>query len=360
MNKVLKIKIYIIFFIYVLMNLNVYANIKLDLLYTFNLKNDEIIFTGEEKFYIINKKSLYEADGINLVKVFSNINGITGILFNSDVLVIFNTSEIFVLNRCDKRLLWNKQINGTITSTPLLTEKTLFLDKNANILIAFDIFTGSIIWKFEADLLNFTYLTNSKILHTEEYVVYLLANAKIILLSKDTGRKMKTSNIMHKNFIGDIYSKMSIFKTLMYDNMLYVLYDNGLFFIFDLSLGDVVYKSFNFNYNDFLIYKNSVIFLFKNNNVSAYNKFNMEFIWSLSFLKFNSNLDKLILINKYLALTYSLNGVLYFIDLKKHEIIHKDFLKKIFIKKIFFDESNKILWVCSKNNKISLFKIDNV
>ncbi len=251
MNKVLKIKIYIIFLIYVFMNLNVYANIKLDLLDTFNLKNDEIFFTGEEKFYIINKKSLYEADGINLVKVFTNTNGINGILFNSDVLVIFNNSEIFVLNRCDKTLLWNKKINGTITSMPLLTEKALFVDKNANILFSFDIFTGNIIWKFEADLLNFSYLTNSKILHTEEYVVYLLANAKITILSKDTGRKIKTSNIMNKNFIGDIYSKIRIFKTIIYNNILYVLYDNGLFFVFDFILGDVVYKSFNFDYRIF-------------------------------------------------------------------------------------------------------------
>ena len=352
MNKILKYKIYVIVLIYLLCSSYVYADIKF--IENFRAKGNKIYKSYKDTLYILNKNELYEYRNKCLVKFFTNDNGINDIVFNGNFIVIFNINEIFVLNEYTKDILWTKQFIGKIIGKPILTNFHVILDKNSTKLVSFDVNTGLISWKFYLDIPNFSFGTNSVLLYNQHHLVYVYANRKVIILNKKSGKHLKTYGLNKRKISGVHEHDFYIVKALLYNDILYLCYDNGSITLFDLRCGAFIVNNFDSKYKDFLVYKNQIVF-FNGSNIISHDKFNGKILWQFECDKFY---NYLLLTKKKILLLYNDLGELYFINIDNGKLIKYTILKKYIIKKILVNNEEDTIWVFSNKDNISVFNID--
>ncbi len=320
-------------------------------------KNDKVYATYKNSFYIVQDKTLYEMKDRDLKEVFTNKNGIEGVVFNRNILIIFNKFELIALNEVTKRILWKKKIKGIITCTPIITSEKLFVDKNSNIIIALDVNSGKSLWKFDILTEDYSFFTNAKMLHTEKYLIYICANRKIVVLYKDSGTRIKAYNIECNSLLASVYRFM-ISKAFIYNELLYLLYNDGNFFIFDFILGEVLYEGGSDKCKDLLSYKNKYIFLGTNGELLLRDKITDQKIWNYLENK-DKNCEVLLLMKNELLLLYDRKGILTFLDIEQGSVVYEKKIR-VNIKNILVSNDEKTIWIFTTRNKIIFFNIEMI
>lgn len=168
---------------------------------------------------------------------------------------------------------------------------------------------GKKIWEYNNNIDNFFINTNGKLIETKKDLIYIFSNKKLIIINKINGKKLKSINIKSNN------KNIRLKKTKIYNNILYICYENGRFEIINLNSGKKIFNNKKNNYNNFFIDKRHLIILKKNGKIVKVNKFNGKKIWSNNFFK-NKIIKKIILdkniivLNKNLIYFFNNNGEL--------------------------------------------------
>lgn len=355
MKKILSVKIYMILFGCFVINFGIHANIKLSIVARLNFEVDKIYSSYQDSIYVVKNNTLYEISGKNCVEVFISNNGITGIVFNSSKLVIFNINEIFVFDVVSKQLLWEKKIKGRIMAEPTLTSDKLFIDKDARILTALDINTGKYVWRTSIYSEDEQFFTNAKFLYTNDYIIYIYSNRKISVLSKNSGLPKKSYNIQSFDPLA-CNDHLSITTAKIYNDILYVMYNNGDFFAFDIKIGECIFGDSNEQYVDFFLNFDTVVIFKKPADIIFYNKFTGKKILNTTVFEDHFYIP-IILSKKKLILVYNNNNVK-FLDIKDGTSVYVNNFKKMSIKKIIVSKSEKKLWIVTCDNKIVFVELN--
>ncbi|HFL8819363.1 MAG TPA: PQQ-binding-like beta-propeller repeat protein [Candidatus Azoamicus sp. OHIO2] len=353
MKKKNKTSIYIILLVYFFVCFDIYANITLQLTEKITFKSDKVYSSYQNSLYIIQDKTLYEVKEQDVIEIFTNRRGITGIVFNEDILVVFNIDEIFVLNIFNKKVLWWKKIKGRIIAEPVISSSKIFIDKNAVILIAFDINTGKRIWKFNISSPEYSFFTTAKLLQTNDYLIYIYTNNKVFILYKDTGVCVKKYNIENVDSV-EYRANLRMISARIYNDIIYSLYENGMFFAFDIRSGNFIWETVHSRYLDLFVYKDKILFFESNGELALYDKFTNKNIWKES--KFSDGYYAPIILTRLgIILMYNKFGNIIALNIKDGTVILATKLK-FNVKKILSSVSEEKIWLFTTSDKILFLK----
>lgn len=347
--KILKNRIFMfIFLILFLFVSNVQAELKLTIKKAILCKHNKVYAYYKNIIYFSDGYSLYVVDHNENRQVFTNErNKIKGIFCYGGNLGIFTDYEIIVFKIGSYELLWKKKFSEKITCKPFVVNKKIFVEKNSNIIAAYSIDTGIKLWQFYIYFSEGSYVYNSKILCTNNNLVYVAADNEVYVMTKDTGNKIITTGIMLDELFKTNLDEIFIKKILIYNNILYILYNNGNFLSKSLVTGDFYYFNFNNLYIDFFVNKDKLFFIDKNNKFFCLNKFSMHIIYDNKIIPLN-NFKVIPLYKKNLFMFYNQDGYVVFIDFNTGNIIYEE--KLIFnILELNINVDESLLYILSDN-----------
>ena len=269
--------------------------------------NGKINLTYKNSIYIYNRLSLKK---IIKIKELKN-KKFQHIISNKTTLILqTNNNELIAIDKINNNIKWKKNITGKLFFTPFLDEKYLFLDENGEIIIALNIEDGSLIWKYKVNMKNFFIYTNGKVLQTHKHLFYIYPNKKIIVLKKDNGEKLKSYkiNFYNKNNSMSFLSDFSI-----YNNIIYLCYDNGDFTVLNGMSGKILWRKYKQNYKYITMHKNNIIITKFNGHITCLNKFNGKKIWTTTAFK-DKNIIKPLVLNDIFVTVFDNYGTLYILD----------------------------------------------
>jgi len=356
-NKGLIKIILIVLFLFIFNIENLYStnNVKIN---NSKIYNNIFYSSCDNNTYIFKKGKIYIYDDVSIKKI-SKIDElknkkISYIISNKSILFVFTKdNELFAIDRINSNLKWRTCIDGTLFFTPILDEKNLFIDKNGNLLVSLNIETGNLEWKYKVNIKNFFIYTNGKILQTNKYLFYVYSNKKIIVLKKENGEQV---NVYKINDINNLNKKEAYFISdiNIYNNIIYLCYDNGNFLVLNSISGKVIWTKSKKNYKFFRLYKDNIIVLKQNGNITCLNKFNGNKKWTNNCIK-NNLFVKNIIFNKNHIFIFSKNGLCYILEKNTGKLL-KTFNTKIKNIRYVYKNFNKVFITADK--KISTFIIN--
>jgi len=235
----------------------------------------------------------------------------------------------------------------------LISEDKLFIDLNGRTLIALSVKTGDIAWKYHNKMNKLHIHTNAKMLQTDTYIFYIFSNYKIITLKKSSGLRVQTRNLL---LLNENVSEKIILKHIsdinIYNNTVYICYDNGTFIALDIVSGRIIWKKNKNNYKNVIIDKNMIMITKKNGHITFLNRLNGKKLWTNRTLKNKILIKPVILNKKQLIIIGDNKGVTYILNKKNGKIIKQLKIHNEEIKFNFIDESKNII-IVSKNNNVS-------
>lgn len=345
------IRVFLFWFLFISFDYS--AFISFDKVDTFYLKYTNIYKSCDDSIYFSYKNTLYSIKNKVFKEVFFSETGIHGIAGGKGVIVIFNSSDLIVIDSFTNKLLWEKKMKGFIMSEPVIGDSFLYIDKNSSIILAFDLYTGQLVWKFDVPINDYLTHHGSKILLSKDYLVYIIADVKIVVLYKNNGRKVKSFGFVGDNF--SLNCDFEINKILLYNDILYVHYTNGDFIVFDIVKGKLCYKLENIFVLDFFVYKNKLFIINKYFELKIFDKFTLEQLYSKRILFFDKYLFSKVLYKRGLLVIYGNQGEILFFNLDDMKCIFS--LKTPFkIIDLHFNNSEDLAYIFSTEFKVSVFK----
>lgn len=312
------------------------------------------IYTGYgDGFYLFNDNLLYYLNNDRFDVLVTHNKNFDNILTSDEYIIFYNINKLTVFDRKNKKVLWEKVVKGRITSNIVMSSNMLFINKNFGVIMAFDIKTGKICWKFRLEMSPLTWVSNTKLLQTFDYLVYIHANKKIYVFTKNLGNRVKTSNIGY-NFSANCDRNASILSSRVYNGIVYTLYSDGRFVIYDMLRLSVILIRNNFNYKDFYVFNKQIIFLDKNNVFLAYDKNLNALNWKTKSLDSDLESKMLFLPDKSLILFYNSSGTVGFLDTFGNILCVKNFMLKI--KDVAYN--NDTLLILFAHNENILFSVN--
>lgn len=342
-----------VIFSFLFISFNYFSFSNFEKVHDIYLRYTNVYKSYDNAIYFSYKNNLYSLKNNIFKKVFFSKLGIGGVVGGKGLVVVFNSSEICVIDSFTNKLLWNKKIKGTIMSDPVIGDNFLYLDKSSSIVLAFDLYTGQLKWKFDFLIKNYLTYHGSKILLSKDYLIYIVADVKIIVLCKSNGKKVKSFNILSDGFSFDPDFKIN--KILLYNNIIYIYYTNFDFIVFDINNGNLCYKLENVFILDFFVYKNKLIFINKNFELKIFDKFVFEELYSEKISFFDKSLFCKFLYGRGLLVLYSNENEILFFDMDK--MVRSFYLKTNYqIVDLQFDNYENLAYIFSTDFNVFVFK----
>ncbi len=255
-----------------------------------NLRTDKVYSSSTNGFYLFSDNSLYFLNLDRFDKLVDYDSSFDNIIANEKYFVIYSLKKIEVFDKEKKKLLWAKNIKGQIDSNVLISSTCLFFSKSFGVILAFDIENGNLLWKFKLEMDPIVYATNSKMLQTNKYLIYIYSDKRVYILLKKNGRKIKASNIENPFISGNVNLYSSILAARVYNSTLYILYDSGYFVEYNIPRRSILFAADNFRYRDFYVFGDKLFFLSEDASIIAMNKISKKICWkNLSYINSLSN-----------------------------------------------------------------------
>lgn len=341
-------------FSFLFLSYSYFGALSFDNVGTLNFNYTDIYKSCDDTVYFSYKNTLFSIKDKVLKEVFFIESGIKGIAGKNGKVVVFSTSEVFVIDSLTSKLLWNKKIKGVIMSEPVIGDNFLYIDKNSSSILAFDLYNGELIWKLDVSLDEYLIYHGSKILLSKDYLIYIVADAKVVVLYKNNGKKIKSFDLSVDPFT--LSYDFEIKKVLLYNDILYIYYTNNDFIVFDTLTGTLCYKLENFIVLDFFIYKDKLVIINKFLELKIFDKFSLNLIYSNKLIILDKLLFCKVLYKSGLLLIYNSLGELLFFNLNS---IEYDFISKMpfKIKSLCFNNSEKLAYIFSSESKVFIFEL---
>lgn len=311
---------------------------------TFYDKNNDLFYIFFRKKLFFYKKN--ELKGIIETKNIINKKLINFLVFNNFIVFILKDSSIIAIDKVYGNVLWKKRFDQKIFFKPVIDQESIFFDQGAGNIISLDIKTGEIIWSFKNRMRKLFIYTNGKVLQTKDNIIYVYSN-KVLVINKETGKKVTSSNVQTALFFKKKSRARKISDLEIYNNILFICYNDGSFVVFDLKHTEVLWKKSKDNYNFISIYKNFLLISKNNNKLTLLNKFNGKKIFTTDLKDINIT-AKPIFINKSVIVFGDTNGFIYFFEINKRVIVKKMKIFKDKVEKIFINKDKSIAVFSSK------------
>ncbi len=346
--------------ILLIVTFNLFASSNIFLKDTIYIKNAKIYYSNNI-LYVINKNYLYQYNDRKLSKIIKlNIyNKVKSVKHNANQIIITTINQIIILSKLNHKILWEKYISGKIYAS-VITSDSIIIDKNAGLIIAFNLITGKQLWRNQILMENFIIFTNSKLFKHNNYIIYIYAPKQIILFNKITGKKIKSIYLYHISQIKSLgveNHNFKIKKALIYKNIMFICNTSGDLIIFDLIKKKIHWQVTNMQYtdcNNFFIIKKNLIILKNNGIIVCLNKYTGKKQWENTLFK-NKNNVKINIIKKMQMIILCYKKHIYIIQLRSGQLILQKNLH-INIDEIIINNSKNIIYIKTKN-KIKIMQI---
>lgn len=304
---------------------------------------------NKSEFYVMKGKTVFKKKREILEKEFEFNSSFhpKGLVLNDKYLVIYGLNNISVIDRSKSEILWEKKFVEKIILKPLIYLDSLFLTLDYDKIVSIDLLSSDINWQYRNDVANLQIHTNTKFIQSDSHLFYINSN-RMHMINKHTGLMSDRVGVgpRHMNLNSLKHPRITCVK--LYNNVLYICYDNGILLAFDTSVSVFLWQKSFLNCKNFLIYKKYILALRDNGLISLINKIDGKIIFNYSNLR-GKNLKKIIFLhkmNRFLVLS------------EKSIFIFKFTYKNLYFDKPIFVKTDDVIQ--SSSNSIFLMSKNKV